>query len=86
MIKHIIVKDFNSFTDRGIYTDEKKEPTSGHLFRLNGDRWKNIRNKLTPAFTSGKLKMMFSIITDVGNELKFYLQKECGKEVDVFYF
>ncbi|CAH0558335.1 unnamed protein product [Brassicogethes aeneus] len=84
LVKLILVKDFNSFTDTGLYLDEKKEPTSGHLFRLKGERWRTIRNKLTPAFTVGKLKGMFTTITDVADQLKIHLSEECdGQNIDV---
>lgn len=40
LVKHITVKDFNNFTDRGVFVNEEKEPITGHLLRLeerNGD-------------------------------------------------
>lgn len=66
----MLVKDFNCFVDRGIYTDESKEPMTGHLFRLTGQRWKNMRNKLSPSFTVGKLRMMFPTILEVAQNMQ----------------
>lgn len=66
MLKNVTVKDFNYFTDRGIYVNEEADPISGHLFSIDGDKWKFLRNKLSPVFTSGKIKMMYNTIADKG--------------------
>lgn len=69
VLKLILIKDFDNFSDRGIYVNEEVEPISAHLAAISGDRWKFIRQKLRPAFASGKLKMMFHTIADTGDNL-----------------
>lgn len=46
---------------------------------MHGEKWKNLRAKLTPVFTSGKLKAMFSTFLDCGEPLKRYLNREAEK-------
>jgi len=82
IIKDVLVKDFSSFHDRGVYMNEENEPLSAHLFSLTGMKWRNLRVKLTPTFTSGKLKMMFQRLVECGQELQTCLEK-VGERGDV---
>ena len=82
LIKDVLVKDFSTFHDRGLYMNEEIEPLSGHLFLLCGMKWRNLRVKLTPTFTSGKLKMMFQKLVNCGKGLQTCLEK-VGTKGDV---
>lgn len=73
LIKNVLVKEFTTFCDRSFYYNDKDDPLSGHLVALDGAKWKNIRTKLTPTFTSGKMKYMFGTITSVADRLDEYL-------------
>lgn len=70
----MLTEDFASFHDRGNFHNPKVDPVSGHLFNKPGIGWKNLRAKLTPAFSTGKLKSMMSTILVEGEVLKTYLE------------
>ncbi|XP_032662744.1 probable cytochrome P450 6a20 [Odontomachus brunneus] len=76
LIQTMLTKEFKSFHDRGRYINEKVDPLSGHLASLTGTKWRNLRVKLVPTFTSGKIKQMFTIIRECSEELTKSLEME----------
>lgn len=75
LIKRIMVADFTHFTDRDPFPANSKEYLNRHLFLVAGDVWRNMRHKLTPAFTSGKMKNMFFLMLKCSDNLGAYLEK-----------
>lgn len=63
IIKHIMQNDFSHFMDHGSY-HHPKDILSMHLFNLEGETWKGLRAKLTPTFSSVKMKMMFETLLE----------------------
>ena len=80
LIKDVLIKDFSSFSDRGIVIHEKVEPLSQHLFSLEPARWRPLRTKLSPVFTSGKLKEMFYLLTECAEHFEKYLDEYVKKD------
>ncbi|XP_046999428.1 cytochrome P450 6k1-like [Schistocerca americana] len=78
LIRTILVKDFWSFQDRGFKFDDA-DPLTKHLFLLGGNKWRRLRVKLSPTFTSGKMKMMFQTILDCGRELSDVLEEPASR-------
>jgi cytochrome P450 family 6 len=82
MIKNFLLKYFDYFPDHGFVFDEKIDPFTGNLFMLNGKKWKHLRAVLSPTFSSGKIKNMFRILVESGEELKKFID-EHAKRRDV---
>lgn len=78
-IKNVMVKDFPYFINRGIYHNVKDDPLSGHLFNIEDQKWRNLRAKLTPTFTSGKMKFMYPTILAVSHEFNKCMSLEISK-------
>lgn len=73
IIKNILIKDFNFFKDR--YVSVSPDDTLGYsnLFIMKNPAWKYVRTKLTPIYTTGRLKLMFERMLEVGHDLNTYL-------------
>ncbi|KAG5671722.1 hypothetical protein PVAND_001902 [Polypedilum vanderplanki] len=69
LIKRIMVKDFNSFQNRVTASYDGDPLGKYNLIFVKNPLWKRLRDKLTPFFTSGKLKKMFYIMDKVSSDL-----------------
>lgn len=88
-IRLFLVKSFAHFTDRGFSYDGHREPLTKHLVNLEGDTWKTLRQKLTPTFSSGKIKSMLGLLQGCGVQLIEYMDvSSCGRSVVLtqYYF
>ncbi|XP_025832389.1 probable cytochrome P450 6a13 [Agrilus planipennis] len=79
LVKDIFVRNFQNFSDHIIYANEKVDPLSGNLFSLKGAKWRALRVKLTPTFTSGKIKMMFETMVNCTKQLRELLDEFVSK-------
>lgn len=83
LINHILTKDFAHFQDRGFPYDEEKEPLTANLFNMGGARWKNVRTKITPCFTTVKRKLMFGMLKNCMEDLKKIVKDNIKIEEDI---
>ena len=73
LIKSITVKNFDHFPNHRMTFDPDLEPLfSKNIFGLRDERWKEVRNLLTPAFTSSKMKSMFVLMRDCAKDYGDY--------------
>jgi len=75
IIKQILVKDFNSFANHVGGSDDHDPIGRDNLFLSKDALWRNIRKKLTPFFTSGKMKSMFPVLDKIGDNLLAHMEK-----------
>ncbi|XP_075978670.1 cytochrome P450 6B2-like [Anticarsia gemmatalis] len=81
IIKRILVTDFQYFYSRGIHPHKSViEPLLKNIFFADGDLWRLIRQRFTPAFSTGKLKAMFHIITDRAEKLQIITEEVVDRE------
>ncbi|XP_060666659.1 probable cytochrome P450 6a14 [Drosophila nasuta] len=88
LTKNILIKDFNNFVNRSDHPSPEtvhRNPLLGNLFNLHGEEWRGLRTKLSPTFTSGKIKYMFNTVTDVSQQLEdtFRTEVNSGGILDV---
>ncbi|KAL5278078.1 Cyp6g1.2 family protein [Megaselia abdita] len=75
LIKKVLIKDFNSFQNHYTYLSPHTDPIGGNmLFMMKTPMWRDLRQKLTPFFTSGKLRNMFPLVDSIGDKLDDYLK------------
>lgn len=71
LVKRIITTDFPYFYSRGLSPAHKViEPLLRNLFFADGDLWRLLRQRMTPAFSSSKLKAMFPLIVERAERLQ----------------
>lgn len=91
LIKRIMIKDFQIFPNRFFYCDPSIDPAMGYsLLGIKTPHWKSLRTKLSPIFTTGKMKMMMPLIKECGENLKNYMatvlnEKSEAKEITAKY-
>lgn len=82
LIKEVLVKEFNTFFNRNAQTSHHKDPLSQNLFLLKGELWKYLRLKMSPIFTSFRLKQMFPLINTCGKQLSQYIERS-DKQIEM---
>ncbi|XP_018339157.1 PREDICTED: cytochrome P450 9e2-like [Trachymyrmex septentrionalis] len=73
LIKTVLVKNFEAFPDRRGFADFNDPLFEKNLFSLHGEKWRNVRNLLSPTFTSSKMKMMFTLMSECAVDFAKFL-------------
>lgn len=83
LVKMVLTEKFEHFHDRGLYCNEKVDPLSAHIFFLPGQKWTDLRAKLTPIFTTEKLEGMFGIFREKSDRLCEILEDHNQNVIEV---
>ncbi|KAK4874005.1 hypothetical protein RN001_013365 [Aquatica leii] len=84
LIKRILIKDFDQFVDHNNIISEEAEPLVGrNLFNLKEQEWRHMRPALSPLFTSSKMRIMFTLVSDIAQEFVKYFEKQNKQLIDL---
>ncbi len=90
LIVDILIRDFKHFPDHDFFAANRNKdlnPLHEHLFGSKGERWRILRQKMSPIFNWGKLKSMHQQMYDCVQILDQSIaskvsQREDGAEMD----
>ncbi|XP_018395594.1 PREDICTED: cytochrome P450 9e2-like [Cyphomyrmex costatus] len=83
LIKTVLVKNFEAFPDRRGFADFNDPLFEKNLFSLHGEKWRNVRNLLSPSFTSSKMKMMFTLMSECAVDFAKFLSTSLVDKGDI---
>lgn len=76
LLKLLMTKDYYYFSGREVSDFSHKELFTQSLFFTYGDKWKVLRQNLTPMFSSAKMKNMFYLIESCSKVMERVLDDE----------
>nr|AID61450.1 cytochrome P450 [Calliphora stygia] len=77
LLKSILIKDFHYFNNRFSKCDPHGDALgNSNLFFARDSYWKDLRTKISPVFTSGKIKQMYPLMLEVTSQLEQHLAKK----------
>ncbi|KFB36104.1 cytochrome P450 [Anopheles sinensis] len=83
LIERVLVKDFTHFHDRGLYANAKVNPLSSEmLFSLGGEKWHQLRRRLSPALGPPNVRAMFAATARIAQNLTTYVATS-GRRLDL---
>lgn len=86
LIKQIVIKDFDHFEDHRSFLDEKTDELFGSsLFLMKGEKWRDMRATLSPAFTGSKMRQMFELVSECADDMAKHFQKQASSGQKVVY-
>uniref|UniRef100_A0A1Q3FNL3 Putative cytochrome p450 n=1 Tax=Culex tarsalis TaxID=7177 RepID=A0A1Q3FNL3_CULTA len=78
LARDIITKHFRNFTDNEFaeLADKESDPLlARNPFLLCGEEWKSKRTEISPAFTTARMKALFTIVEDVASRMARYIEQ-----------
>ncbi|CAG7825767.1 unnamed protein product [Allacma fusca] len=81
LMKQIYIKDFDYFVNRRGLELEKNDPHMHlSLINQNGESWKDVRSKVSPTFTTGKIRRMFTIFDSSSKKMVKAIREQSQTE------
>ncbi|KZC05568.1 Cytochrome P450 9e2 [Dufourea novaeangliae] len=69
LIREVSVKYFDHFPNHRSFIPEEMDPIFGrNVFSLLDNRWRDMRNTLSPFFTSKKMRFMFGLVSKCSHD------------------
>ncbi|CAK1581368.1 unnamed protein product [Parnassius mnemosyne] len=78
--RRILVKDSAIFRNRFLNSGKTDPIGSLNIFTTNDPLWSSIRRRLTPVFTSSKLRNMYGFVSEKSNELVQRIKADMEKD------
>ncbi|XP_059612265.1 probable cytochrome P450 9f2 [Phlebotomus argentipes] len=77
LVKVIAVKEFDHFQDRRtVITEQMDELFGNSLLVLKGQKWRDMRSTLSPAFTGSKMRLMSDLVVEICEQMVEFLNEE----------
>ncbi|EDW89797.1 probable cytochrome P450 6w1 [Drosophila yakuba] len=71
LIKTVMIKKFQYFNNRALQTDPHNDALGyNNLFFARSPEWRQLRTKISPVFTTGKIKQMYPLMVKIGKHLE----------------
>ncbi|XP_036138923.1 probable cytochrome P450 6g2 [Monomorium pharaonis] len=84
IIKQIMIKDFDTFTDRYFAGFHQKDSMGmKNLFGIKNPTWKYVRSKINPTLTKSKLKNMFPLMIEITEPMMKYINDQLNNQETV---
>ncbi|XP_032665498.1 uncharacterized protein LOC116841546 [Odontomachus brunneus] len=83
LIKEALVKNFETFPNRRGFAEVKDPLFSKSLFSLKGQKWRDVRSLLSPAFTSSKMKTMYVLMSECAVDFGQFLSDVPADKADM---
>lgn len=76
------IKDFDNFEDHRSFIDDKDDTLFGNsIIMLHGEKWRDMRATLSPAFTGSKMRQMFDLILECAVAMTNYFVENTSKSI-----
>lgn len=83
LIKTVFVKNFDTFFINPAFVDVNDHVLRQNLFGLHNKKWREVKNLLSPFFTSGKMKSKFVLMTEYAVDFVKFMSTLPADKCDV---